>query len=216
MPLLLTFLVALLPILTVFLLLVVARRPADQAMPGALAVTLLVAGLVWQVPIAYLGASLVQGLVIALEILYIVFGAVLLLNVLQVSGALSVIRQSLLGLSRDRRVQMIIIAWLFGGFIEGASGFGTPAVIGVPLLVAVGFPAMAAVMAALIIQSTPSTFGAVGTPLVFGMATGLGGAPSVNETLASQGLSLGQAIAQVGFGRVSSMPSLAPLFRCCW
>lgn len=198
MPLLLTFLVALLPILTVFLLLVVARRPADQAMPGALAVTLLVAGLVWQVPIAYLGASLVQGLVIALEILYIVFGAVLLLNVLQVSGALSVIRQSLLGLSRDRRVQMIIIAWLFGGFIEGASGFGTPAVIGVPLLVAVGFPAMAAVMAALIIQSTPSTFGAVGTPLVFGMATGLGGAPSVNETLASQGLSLGQAIAQVG------------------
>ena len=132
MPLVLTFLVALLPIVTVFLLLVVARRPADQAMPGALAVTLLAAGIVWRVPPAYLGASLVQGTVIALEILYIVFGAVLLLNVLQVSGALSVIRQSLLGLSQDRRVQVIIIAWLFGGFIEGASGFGTPAVIGVP------------------------------------------------------------------------------------
>lgn len=198
MPLIFAFLVALLPIVTVFLLLVVARRPADQAMPGALVVTLLAAGMVWRVPLAYLGASLVQGTVIALEILYIVFGAVLLLNVLQVSGALSVIRQSLLGLSQDRRVQVIIIAWLFGGFIEGASGFGTPAVIGVPLLVAVGFPAMAAVMAALIIQSTPSTFGAVGTPLVFGMAAGLGGSPSVNATLASQNLTLTQAITQVG------------------
>lgn len=198
MPLMLAFLVALLPIVTVFLLLVVARRPASQAMPGALGVTLLAAGVLWRVPLAYLGAALVQGGVIALEILYIVFGAVLLLNVLQISGALSVIRQSLLGLSQDRRVQVIIIAWLFGGFIEGASGFGTPAVIGVPLLVAVGFPAMAAVMAALIIQSTPSTFGAVGTPLVFGMAAGLEGSPAVNATLASQGITLSQFIAQVG------------------
>jgi lactate permease len=74
---------------------------------------------------------------IAVEILYIVFGAVLLLNVLQASGALQAIRQSLQSISGDRRVQVIIIAWLFGSFIEGASGFGTPAVICVPLLVAI-------------------------------------------------------------------------------
>ncbi|MBE9108973.1 L-lactate permease, partial [Nodosilinea sp. LEGE 07298] len=130
----LTFLIALLPIATVFLLLVVARRPASQAMPGALVVTTLVAGLIWGVPLNYIAASLVQGLAIAAEILFIVFGAILLLNVLQASGAISVIRQSLLTLSPDRRVQMIIIAWLFGSFIEGASGFGTPAVVCVPLL----------------------------------------------------------------------------------
>ena len=151
MPLVLTSLVALLPTLTVFLLLLVARRPASQAMPGALLVTALVSGLMWRVPLSYIAASLVQGVVIAAEILFIVFGAILLLNVLQASGAISVIRQSLLALSPDRRVQMIIIAWLFGSFIEGASGFGTPAVICVPLLVAVGFPAMAAILAALVI-----------------------------------------------------------------
>jgi lactate permease len=198
MPLVLTSLVALLPILTVFLLLLVARRPASQAMPGALLVTALVSGLMWRVPLSYIAASLVQGVVIAAEILFIVFGAILLLNVLQASGAISVIRQSLLALSPDRRVQMIIIAWLFGSFIEGASGFGTPAVICVPLLVAVGFPAMAAILAALVIQSTPSTFGAVGTPLVFGMSAGLGGAPAVETALNSQGLELVDWIAQVG------------------
>jgi|GEM_PF-3656896 lactate permease len=136
MPSLLSFAIALLPILTVFLLLVMARRPADQSMPGALLVTMALAWLVWRVPLAYIGASLVQGAVIAAEILFIVFGAILLLNVLLASGAISVIRQSLLGLSADRRVQMIVIAWLFGSFIEGASGFGTPAVICVSNVVA--------------------------------------------------------------------------------
>ncbi|TVP69773.1 MAG: L-lactate permease [Leptolyngbya sp. LCM1.Bin17] len=198
MSLLLAFFIALLPIVTVFLLLVVGRRPASQAMPGALAVTIAIAVLIWQVPIPYIAASLVQGVVIAAEILFIVFGAILLLNVLQGSGAIAVIRQSLLGLSPDRRVQMIIIAWLFGSFIEGASGFGTPAVICVPLLVVVGFPALAAVIAALIIQSTPSTYGAVGTPLLFGMDTGLAGAPDVEATLAAQGLDNLTYIARVG------------------
>jgi lactate permease len=198
MPLILSALIALLPILTVFLLLVVARRPASQAMPGALAVTMALAWGAWQVPPAYIAASLVQGLVIAAEILFIVFGAILLLNVLQASGAIAVIRQSLLALSPDRRVQMIVIAWLFGSFIEGASGFGTPAVICVPLLVAVGFPAMAAVAAALIIQSTPSTFGAVGTPLVFGMDAGLAGSPAVEAALRAENLEMIDYLAQVG------------------
>ncbi|MEN9231289.1 MAG: L-lactate permease [Thermostichus sp. DG02_5_bins_236] len=197
MALLFYSLVALLPIFTVFLLLVVGRRPASQAMPTALGVTLGVALLIWQVPLRQVMASLVQGLVITAEILYIVFGAILLLNVLRVSGAISVIRQNLLDLSGDRRIQVILIAWLFGSFIEGASGFGTPAVICVPLLVAVGFPAMAAVMAALIIQSTPSTFGAVGTPILFGVATGLGGSETVERALDNQNVSFAGFLLQV-------------------
>lgn len=189
---------ALLPILTVFLLLVVARQPASRAMPGAFFVTVAIALLIWQVPPLHIAASAIQGAIIAVEILFIVFGAILLLNVLQESGAISVIRRSLLGLSADRRVQVIIIAWLFGGFIEGASGFGTPAVICVPLLVAVGFPALAAVMAALIIQSTPSTFGAVGTPVLFGISTGLEGSEVVQAKLNDQGLDLLAYVTQVG------------------
>ncbi|WP_428843082.1 L-lactate permease [Sphaerothrix gracilis] len=187
------------PIATIFVLLVVARRPAGQAMPVAYLITVMLALFVWRVPIAEVAAASVQGGVAAAEILFIVFGAILLLNTLQESGAIAVIRQSLLGISRDRRVQVIIIAWLFGSFIEGASGFGTPAVITVPLLVAVGFPAMAAVIAALIIQSTPSTFGAVGTPILIGINSGLAGVPRVQQHLAK--LELTQADYLIAVGR---------------
>ena len=122
-------LLALAPIVTIFLLLVIARRPAKQAMSVAYLVTAAIAVLVWQVPFSVLAASTIEGLVMAAEILYIVFGAILLLNVLKESGAIATIRRGLLGVSPDRRIQAIIIVWLFGGFLEGASGFGTPAAV---------------------------------------------------------------------------------------
>ncbi|MFM7441238.1 MAG: L-lactate permease [Snowella sp.] len=147
-------LLALAPILTAFLLLVVANRPATQAMPVAYLVTAIIAIAIWKVPFIQVAASTVEGLIVTLEILYIVFGAILLLNTLQESGAISKIRQGLLGISRDRRIQVIVIAWLFGSFLEGASGFGSTPVIIVPLLVSIGFPAMAAVIAAMLIQTT--------------------------------------------------------------
>ncbi|MEM9093057.1 MAG: L-lactate permease [Cyanobacteria bacterium P01_F01_bin.53] len=191
-------LIAILPILSVFLLLVIAQRPAGQVMPVAYVITVGIALVIWQVPAVEVAAASVQGLFATCEILYIVFGAALLLNTLKVSGAIATIRQSLLGVSRDRRIQVIIIAWLFGSFIEGASGFGTPAVITVPLLVAVGFPAMAAVVAALIIQSTPSTFGAVGTPILIGVNTGLAGIGSVEQQLSQLGLTQAEYLHKVG------------------
>lgn len=95
-----------------------------------------------------------------------------MLNTLRAGGALDAIRAGFFHVSPDRRVQVIIIAWLFGAFLEGASGFGTPAAIGAPLLVALGFPAMAAVTLALIADSAPVSFGAVGTPLLVGIAQG--------------------------------------------
>ncbi|MCK7515239.1 MAG: L-lactate permease [Desulfobacterales bacterium] len=73
--------------------------------------------------------------------LWIIFGAILLLNTLKHSGGITAIRAGFATISPDRRIQAIIIAWLFGCFIEGASGFGTPAAIAAPLLVAIGFPA---------------------------------------------------------------------------
>ncbi|MEM8614109.1 MAG: L-lactate permease [Cyanobacteria bacterium P01_H01_bin.105] len=191
-------LIALMPIATVFALLVVAKQPASRAMPVAYLVTVGITLLVWRVPLVEVAAASIQGLVAAAEILYIVFGAILLLNTLQESGAIAAIRQSLLGISHDRRVQVIIIAWLFGSFIEGASGFGTPAVITVPLMVAIGFPAMAAVVAALIIQSTPSTFGAVGTPIMIGVDAGLGGVDAVEQHLLGLGISQTDYLLAIG------------------
>jgi lactate permease len=177
------------PILVAALLLVGFRWPARVAMPAVYFFAVLVALWIWQMPMRYVAASSIQGLVVAADILYIIFGAILLLNVLEASGGVTAIRVGFTSLSTDRRVQVIIIAWLFGSFIEGASGFGTPAAIVGPLLVALGFPAMAAVIAGMIIQSTPSTFGAVGTPILVGVTGGLA-SPELDAQLAAAGLEL--------------------------
>jgi lactate permease len=170
---------ALLPILSVFVLIVLFRRPATRAMPVAYFITILLALLVWKVPLFQIAAASCDGLVTAASILYIVLGAVLLLNLLQESGAIHAIRKSMFLISPDRRIQAIIVAFFFGAFIEGSAGFGTPAAVAAPLLVAVGFPAMAAVMVTLIIQSTPVSFGAVGTPILIGVNGGLSGQAEV-------------------------------------
>ena len=100
----------------------------------------------------------------AFDILVIVFGAILILNTLKFSGGMDSINHAFSSISKDRRVQVIIIGWAFGAFIEGASGFGTPAALAAPLLVGLGFPALAAAMSTLILNSSPVSFGAVGTP----------------------------------------------------
>ena len=172
-------LLSLLPIATVAVFLVFLRWPASRAMPLTYAVAAFLALFVWQVPGVQVTAATINGLIIALTLLYIIFGAILLLNTLQESGAISTIRRGFTDISRDRRVQVIIVAWLFGSFIEGSAGFGTPAAVAVPLLVGLGFPGMAAVMSGMIIQSTPVSFGAAGTPILVGVNTGLSADPAI-------------------------------------
>jgi lactate permease len=172
-------LLAFTPIIVVAVFLVVLRWPASRAMPLSYLSVVALAWFVWQVPSVQIAAATIKGLIVAAGLLYIVFGAILLLNTLRSSGALNVIRQGFTDISPDRRVQVIIIAWLFGSFIEGSAGFGTPAAVAVPLMVGLGFPAMAAVVAGMIIQSTPVSFGALGTPILVGVNTGLSGDPAV-------------------------------------
>jgi len=117
---------ALLPILTVFVLIVLFRWPATKAMPIAFLITCLLAFSVWKAPVLQIAVASIDGLVTAGSILYIILGAILLLNLQQESGAISSIRRSMYLISPDRRVQAIIIAFLFGAFIEASAGFGTP------------------------------------------------------------------------------------------
>ena len=182
-----TALLAFLPILVVGVLLVGFRLPASRAMPVSYLVAAGLALFVWQVPSVQVAAATIKGLSLTLRLLFIIFGAILLLNTLKHSGALAVIRNGFTNISADRRVQVIIIAWLFGAFIEGAAGFGTPAAVTVPLMVGLGFPAMAAVVAGMIIQSTPVSFGAVGTPILVGVNKGLAGDESVKTAVADMG-----------------------------
>lgn len=211
-------LLALAPILTIGVLLVGFRWPAIKAMPIGYVVVVIIGFAVWQMSFASIAASTVQGLLIALSILYIVFGALLLLATLSESGAVDTIRGSLSNISADRRVQVIVIAWLFGSFIEGAAGFGTPAAVAAPLLLALGFPAMAAVMSGLIIQSTPVSFGAAGTPLLTGVTGGLEGAGIVGDLLNQRGLELAEYVDGVAV-RVATLHAAAgtliPLILVC-
>ena len=169
----LTTLAALTPILAVLILLVALRLPATRAMPISLVATAVLALVVWQVPAVQIAAAALEGLIISLSILWILFGAILLLNTLTVSGAMHTIRNMFFSISGDQRVQVIIVAWLFGAFIEGAAGFGTPAAITAPLMVTLGFPPLAAVVLALIADSSPVSFGALGTPFLIGLGNGL-------------------------------------------
>lgn len=169
----LTLLTALMPILAVFVLLVLLRLPAVRAMPIGLALTAFAAWQIWKVPPIHLAAAMVEGLFSALSILWIIFGAIFLLKVLTDSGAMDTIRHAFFRITPDRRIQAILIGWLFGSFVEGAAGFGTPAALGAPILVAVGFHPLPAVVMALIADSSSVSFGAVGTPILIGMKQGL-------------------------------------------
>ncbi|MCH2278807.1 MAG: L-lactate permease [Acidobacteriota bacterium] len=189
---------SLLPIITVAVFLVILRWPASRAMPLSLATAILLALGVWQVPVVQVLAASINGVIVALTLLYIIFGAILLLNTLQESGALRTIRQGFTDITPDRRVQVIIIAWLFGSFIEGSAGFGTPAAVAVPLLVGLGFPGMAAVTAGMIIQSTPVSFGAAGTPILVGVNTGLSADPLIREYAAQLGYDWSGFLAFIG------------------
>ena len=176
------------PILLAAVLLVGFRWPAKHAMPAVYLLSVGIGLYVWEMSFNRILASTLQGLVITIGVLWIIFGAILLLNTLKYSGGIHAIRAGFATISPDRRIQAIIIAWLFGCFIEGASGFGTPAAIAAPLLVAIGFPALAAVLLGMLVQSTPVSFGAVGTPIIIGINSGLDTA-TLSARLVEQGSS---------------------------
>ncbi|MGX1926798.1 L-lactate permease [Vibrio sp. NH-7] len=179
-------LVAFSPIVVAAILLVGLNWPAKRAMPVAFGLTVIIAIFGWDMSTTRVLASVFQGLGITVAVLWIVFGAIFLLNTLKHTGAITTIRNGFTNISPDRRVQAIIIAWCFGSFIEGASGFGTPAAIAAPLLVAIGFPALAAVLMGMMIQSTPVSFGAVGTPIIVGVNKGLD-THNISEALLANG-----------------------------
>ncbi|MHA2939685.1 L-lactate permease [Vibrio sp. RC27] len=179
-------LIAFSPIVVAGILLVGLNWPAKKAMPIAFILTVIIALTAWDMSTTRVFASIFQGFGITVSVLWIVFGAIFLLNTLKHTGAITTIRNGFTNISPDRRIQAIIIAWCFGSFIEGASGFGTPAAIAAPLLVAIGFPALAAVLMGMMIQSTPVSFGAVGTPIIVGVNRGLD-THNIGEVLVANG-----------------------------
>jgi len=162
-------LVALLPILVALVLMVGMRWPSTRAMPLSWLTCALGAFFIWKLPVGYITALTLQGFVVAIGVLIIVFGAILILYTLQYSGGMETIQYGMQNISRDKRIQAIIIGYMFAAFIEGAAGFGTPAALAAPLLLSLGFPPLAAAVVCLVFNSFPVSFGAVGTPIIMGL-----------------------------------------------
>src|SRR5450631_4771223 len=172
----LSFLVAILPVLTVLIVLGVFRRPGWQAASAGLLVGLIVAVGPWQMPIQLALHSVLHGATFAMwPVMWIVLNALLLYNIAVRSGRFDAFRAWVIThLPNDRRVVLVVVGFCFGALLEGISGFGTPVAITSSLLILVGFPPLEALVFVLIFNTAPVAFGALGAPVtVLGAVTGL-------------------------------------------
>lgn len=158
-------LLAFLPILLSVVLMTVFSKPAKIVLPIAFLLSVLLGLFVWRMPFLTVVAATVFGILSSVEVLLVIFGAILIMNTQKYSGGMASINHGFMGISPDNRIQAIIISFMFGSFIEGAAGFGTPAALAAPLLVSLGFPPLAAAVVSLICDSAAVSFGAVGTPV---------------------------------------------------
>ncbi len=160
---------AAIPLIILFYMLAVRKAKGHVAAAAGLIGALIVAVAVWNMPVSLAISSTLNGAAFGLfPIVWIVITAVWVYNMTVESGEFEIIKDSLARLTDDRRLQALFIAYAFSCFIEGTAGFGTPAALAAPLLLALGFPAMAAAVICLVFNSVPVTFGAVGTPVIVG------------------------------------------------
>lgn len=157
---------ALLPIAAALVLMTKFRVSPGKALPLAWGLAVLSGFFVWHMQPDKIAAASLLGVMKSLDIILIVYGAVLLLNILRNSGAIEAVNRSFASVSGDRRIQAVIIAWLFSNFIEGAAGFGAAPALAAPLLAGLGFPVMSALMVSLVLNSLAVPFGAAGTPVL--------------------------------------------------
>lgn len=205
-------LLAILPIAIIFFLILILRWSPLKTMTSALFILLLITIFVWQMYYNWIFAASLNGLFFAIEIGLIIIGAVFFLSILKISGFQEKIKALIQNISADRRIQVIVIAWAFTALIEGAAGFGTPAILAAALLIFLGFPIIPAIVLSLIGGSLHTIFGAVGTPVLFGFRAGLT-SPEILNYLQIQGISLNEFLRQIT-ASVAIYNILIGLFVC--
>lgn len=226
-------LIAALPILLTVVFMVGFSWPAKRALPVSWGVACLVAGFIWKMKPLEIAAQTIAGFLSALETLFIIFGAILLMNVLKQSGGMASINKIFSHITKDARIQAVLVGYVFAGFIEGAAGFGTPAALAAPILISLGFPPLAAASVCLIYNSTPVCPGPVGVPTLTASSTvasavsGLGGDPDKFTLLLTKWtciphmiggffiIIIGVAVLCKVFGRNRSFKDVLPAIPFC-
>lgn len=180
--------IAIIPILLVLVLMVILKQPAVRVMfLGWLAIAM-IAFSHWLMPLEWIGAATVNGILMALDILILIFGALLLYHHLKLSGGIKIITRGIVSLSADKRIQ-VGIAFLLIAVIEGIVGFGVPGVVVAPLLIIMGFTPIIAACLVLFLTSVSVSFGAIGIPIWGGIGAALD-SPAVIQELAGHNMTL--------------------------
>src|ERR1700716_3972484 len=181
---LLSALVAGLPLYVLSVLLAIIRLPAWQCALAAMLTALLLAWIVWGMPFGVTLGTTTEGMAFGLwPISWIVLNAVFFHNLTVASGDFDVIRRSLTRLTTDRRLQTLLIAFCCGALMEGIAGFGAPVAISAAILASLGFEPISAAVLALLANTAPVAFGSIGIPIV---TLGLLTAPIIGHSAADQ------------------------------
>ena len=161
--------VAVIPILVLFALLAGLRMAAQWASLITLAVALVISVVVYGMPVGLALDATLLGICFGLfPIVWIVINAIFIYNVIVDTGLFDTIRDSLAGVSNDRRIQVVLIAFVFGALLEATAGFGTPVAITASLMAGLGFEAIYAAALALLANTAPVAFGGFGIPILTG------------------------------------------------
>ena len=159
--------IALIPIIFFFLALAIFRLKGSVAGTITVVLALLVSLFAYQMPVAMAFASMIYGFFYGLwPIAWIIIGAVFLYKISVKTGQFNIIRSSILSITEDQRLQMLLVGFAFGTFLEGAAGFGAPVAITAALLVGLGFKPLYAAGLCLIVNTAPVAFGAMGIPII--------------------------------------------------
>lgn len=159
-------LLAVIPVLTLIILMGFLKMPGDKSAAITLASAVIIALFAFQLPIADTGLSIVYGILKAVfPILIIIIMAIFSYNVLIHTGKMEIIKQLFSSISSDKCIQVLLLTWGFGGLLEGMAGFGTAVAIPAAILISLGFKPMFAAVSSLIANSVPTAFGAVGIPV---------------------------------------------------
>jgi len=167
--------VSALPVLTLFFVLLVLKKRVWVAALCGMAMAVLLAGTVFRMPVVLIGAASLHGFVFGfLRIAWIIIASIFLYHIAVETGQFQVMKESIAGLSSDRRIQVILIAFCFGAFLEGTGGGGAPVAIAGSFLIGLGFPPFQAATVCLLANTAPVAWGGVGNPVrVLGIVTRL-------------------------------------------
>ncbi|RBP68251.1 lactate permease [Alkalibaculum bacchi] len=163
----LSTILALLPILCVLVCLAILKIKAYKATILSMAIAFVLSVTVWNMPVNFARQAVVEGVITAMwPIIWVIIAAIFTYNITVKTGAMGTINKTLSNISPDQRIQVLILAFAFGGFLEASAGFGTAVAIPASLLAGMGFNPVFAAVICLIANTVPVAFGGIGIPVI--------------------------------------------------